>query len=551
MSGVKSPITLPAGEAGRMQIPNKHPSSMSKGQKGRRHGKRLCGRWSLVFGYCFAVVSWSLVVPLIVFAKDVKEPNVAGTFYPADADELSSSIRWYLDQAGRVDPGGDPVVLIVPHAGYVYSGPVAAYAFQAVAGASYETVVILATSHYFSFHGVAVYKTGEFRTPLGGLAVDTAAAEGLLESAKGFVSEAPQYFEREHSLEVEIPFLQTVLEPGFKILPVLTGQMSYDDCLRLASLLTAISSDRRMLVVASTDLSHYKGYQEARGLDEHTIAFLKAFDTRGLWDAVAHTGWNVCGVRPLVAAMEYARAAGVSELSVLKYANSGDTAGDKDRVVGYVSAVAARTQGARSADSALSASGPGLRERGEDMLTGQDKKRLLEIARQAIAAHAAGDAMPESKESSSGLNVKRGCFVTLRENGNLRGCIGTFVSEEPLCKTVRNMAIESATHDYRFSPLRPGELKDVTIEISVLSEPQLIDDWRQIRLGTDGVIVRKGFSSGVFLPQVATETGWDLETFLSQLCWQKAGLPADSYKDPQTKFYTFQADVFSEEDNGH
>jgi AmmeMemoRadiSam system protein A len=250
--------------------------------------------------------------------------------------------------------------------------------------------------------------------------------------------------------------------------------------------------------------------------------------------------------------MAYARQIGADDFSLLKAANSGDTAGGKDRVVGYLSAVLSKPQQNRPVmppqdpESATT-----QQDTGDSMLTLQDKKRLLEIARQTIAAHAAGKPLPVFQETAAGLNLKRGCFVTLREHGNLRGCIGLFTSDEPLYRSVQAMAVASSSQDYRFSPVRPQEMKDIVIEISVLSEPALIDDWKKIRLGTDGVIVRRGFSSGVFLPQVAAETGWNLETFLGELCSQKAGLAPDCYKDPQTKIYTFQADVFSEEETSH
>jgi AmmeMemoRadiSam system protein A len=173
---------------------------------------------------------------------------------------------------------------------------------------------------------------------------------------------------------------------------------------------------------------------------------------------------------------------------------------------------------------------------------------LLEIARQTIIEYVTNGSSPQINETDPQLNIKRGAFVTLHKKGNLKGCIGSFTSDEPICKLVSQMAIQSATSDPRFSPVTKEEMKDIDIEISVLSEPRLIDDWKKIKLGVDGVIIRRGFSSGVFLPQVATETGWDLETFLGQLCWQKAGLPADCYKDSNTKIYTFQAFVFSEKE---
>ena len=245
-----------------------------------------------------------------------------------------------------------------------------------------------------------------------------------------------------------------------------------------------------------------------------------------------------CGLNPVLILLNYAKELGLKP-KVLNYANSGDISGDKSRVVGYVSVVFFKNNSDSQRENKNS-------EGKEEMFNEVQKKKLLGIARQTIADYVTSGRTADFNEDDPQLNIKRGAFVTLHKDGKLRGCIGSFTSNEPIYKLISKMAIESATGDPRFSPVTKEEINSIDIEISVLTEPELIDDWRKIRLGVDGVIIRRGFSSGVFLPQVATETGWDLETFLSQLCWQKAGIPADSYKDPNTKIYTFQAFIFSE-----
>lgn len=489
-----------------------------------------------------------LTNPSVLAAEIVKEPHVAGAFYPGEAEELSRAVDGYLKKAETVSVSGEPFVLIVPHAGYIYSGPVAAYGYKAVEGRRYDLVVILAPSHYFPFRGVSVFPSGSFQTPLGRVYVDENVSLELLAGGQDLVVARREYFEREHSLEVQLPFLQKVLAPGFKVLPLIMGDMNYDECSALASLLIKISEGRKILVVASTDLSHFKNYEEALGYDGKTIDFLKNMDSRGLWDAVSGTGWNVCGIRPVVAALLFAKMQGEDHLVVAKYSNSGDTAGDKSRVVGYVSAWVTKNDPSLSQNKSLPVQAQEPQSGEETMLTDTDRKKLLEIARETIAAKVSGKPLPRFLESSPGLNRKNGVFVTLRKQGELRGCIGLFTSDEPLYKSVQDMAVSSSSQDYRFPPVAADELSQIKIEISVLTEPRLIDDWRKIRMGSDGVIVRKGFSSGVFLPQVATETGWDRETFLRELCWQKAGLPPDAYKDPDTKLYVFQAIIFSEEE---
>ena len=175
-----------------------------------------------------------------------------------------------------------------------------------------------------------------------------------------------------------------------------------------------------------------------------------------------------------------------------------------------------------------------------------EQERLIDIARQTIEAYATLGRAPVLQEDSVALNQKLGVFVTLKKNGQLRGCIGVFTggSDLPLWQMVREMAKAAAFNDPRFSPVNAGELKDLEYEVSVLSPLKKINDWQQIELGKHGVEIKRGTSSGVFLPQVATETGWDLETFMGQLCSQKAGLPWDCWKEKETEIYTFTAQVF-------
>lgn len=496
------------------------------------------------FVWCLSLF-FSFFLAMNVFAQtEIKKANVAGAFYPEDPKELRVMIKTYLDRAVKVSLKGEPAVLISPHAGYIYSGPVAAYGFAALKGRDFDTVIILAPSHYFYFKGASVYPGDFFQTPLGKVALDEDVSEALVKANKNLFVKESGYFEREHSLEVQLPFLQVVLPDGFKIVPVMVGDVDLEECKALADSLVLASSGKRVLVVASTDLSHYRSYEEALFYDRKTIDFIKSFDIVGLWEAVAPVSWNVCGIRPLAISLFYALKNGATDIEILHYANSGDITGDHGRVVGYVSALLCKGPKDAGKNKEAKQKGAG------DMLTKEDKKELLAIARNAIETYLSTGSkkIPARHVKSPGLNLKRGLFVTLHEKRQLRGCLGMFSSDEPLHQSVAGMAVDSSTRDYRFSPVRMDELKDIVIEISVLTEPELIDDWRKVRLGVDGVIIRKDFSSGVFLPQVATETGWDLETFLGQLCSQKAGLPYEAFKDPATKIYTFQADVFSESD---
>jgi len=470
----------------------------------------------------------------IVSADDnIKYPNVSGQFYPSSKEALSEQVDGFFNKAKDNSDikNKDILAVISPHAGYDYSGQVAAYGFKALEGKSYDTVIILAPSHYYAFSGASVYKSGFFNTPLGNIEIDSDLAKDLIavyDKADFF----PAAFSKEHSIEVELPFLQKALS-NFKILPIVCGQMDFQDSRDLAEAIIKISRGKRVLLVASTDLSHYHPYLTAVQMDSRAISYIKEVDALGLWGSVLKGDSEACGIIPVLVLLNYAKELNL-EPQVLNYANSGDVTGDKSRVVGYVSAAFFKKDNVSKGE--------------EEMLSESQRKRLLDIARQSINDYLSSGKRADFKESDEALNLKRGAFVTLREKGSLRGCIGSFTSSEPLYKVIAQMAVEAATGDPRFKSVAKEEMKDIDIEISVLTEPQLISDWQKIRLGIDGVIIKRGFASGVFLPQVATETGWDLDTFLGELCWQKAGLSRDAYKDPKTQIYTFQAYVFSEEE---
>ncbi|MDE2008594.1 MAG: AmmeMemoRadiSam system protein A [Candidatus Omnitrophica bacterium] len=218
------------------------------------------------------------------------------------------------------------------------------------------------------------------------------------------------------------------------------------------------------------------------------------------------------------------------------HANSGDTSGDHSRVVGYGAVI--------FYDHLLGQADPP--DDAAAALSPAEKSELLKIARESVESYVRTGKAPQITTKDPRLNETQGAFVTLTEHGALRGCIGNIIGREPLSATVRDMAVAAASHDPRFSPVAAAELKDISIEISVLSAPRRVKDASQIQLGRHGVIVNRGGHQGVFLPQVARETGWNKEEFLSELCAQKAGLPPDAWKDPKTALYVFTADVFAE-----
>ena len=464
---------------------------------------------------------------------DIVGPNVAGEFYPQNAKELSSMLDNMLNAADptMIEKCGI-LALICPHAGYEYSGKTAAYGYKLIKGFNYKTVVVIGPSHRYSFDGVSVYKNGIFMTPLGGIEVDTDFSQKLL-SKEDDVFFDPLAFKNEHSIEVQLPFLQKTLS-GFKIVPIVMGDCSLITCQKLAALLyRAIGRRKDVLVIASTDMYHGYSYQEAEKIDHLSLSAIERMDPEQLYYGLRKSELQLCGGLPVVTTLVLAKLAGYNKVELLKYTNSAQVTGKRISgiwTVGYGCLLITKNDKEKAI-----------------MLNDSQKAKLLHIARSSIENYLKTGNKLTITETDPALTQVAGAFVTLHRDNSLRGCIGNIIGKQPLYLTVRDMAIESATGDPRFSPVNLPELKDLKIEISVLTPPQRIDSADEIKLGTDGVIVKRGFQSGVFLPQVATETGWTKDEFLSNLCSAKAGLPADAWKDPKTELYTFTATVFSEE----
>ena len=472
-------------------------------------------------------------------AADVKKADLAGSWYPSSKTILEASLKNYIERAGRVSADGDIFALVVPHAGYQFSGPVAARAFKAAERLKPDTVIILGFSHRNFFNGISVYDRGAFATPLGELPVDTALAGDLI-SKNARISFYPDIFSGENSIEMILPFIKFVF-PDAKIVPVIFGTSDINDASIFADALSAsIGGKSGYLVVASTDLSHYHPYDEAVKIDNRTITSLGKMNGQDLYNETESGRCELCGVMPVTATLLAARKMGYDKIKILDAENSGDTFGDKSRVVGYLAAAIYRDDKAAAA---------GTPQKEADMLSADKKKRLLEIARGAITSFVKDGKRKDFPEAADpALNINTGAFVTLHENGELRGCIGNMTGQGPLYKTVADMAIEAATGDPRFKKLSASELNKIDIEISVLSPLKKVKSYEEIKIPGHGVIVRKGFSSGVYLPQVATEAGWNREEFLTSLCGSKAGIDPEAWKDPSTEMYVFTAEIFGEKE---
>lgn len=465
---------------------------------------------SLILTFFFLLIS-----PLSVgCTENSKEPSVAGTFYPADAKELQKMVEEFLSKAEKIQTEGRPIALISPHAGYIFSGQVAAYGYKNIKGSDIKKVVLIGPSHHIAFKGASVYTKGSFRTPLGNIKINEKLAGDLL-NENSDVRFYPEAYEKEHSIEVQLPFLQTVLK-DFTIVPILIGSPTRQTFEHLTLRLIEIL-DKNTLLVVSTDLSHYHDYLTAKEMDSKVIATverLSVIDTERL----LRTGEaELCGGYPVLIALEVARRAGANMGVLLNYANSGDVTGDRSKVVGYASI--------------------GLYK---SPLTEEEKRELLNLARNAISEYVTNGKVPEVEMKNPKLKADGAVFVTVKRNGSLRGCIGHIQPTMPLYQSVIKNAIAACSSDRRFPPMKKDELKDMDVEVSVLSPLEPLKDVRNIQVGKHGLIIVKGMQSGLLLPQVATEFGWDRETFLEHLC-SKAGLPKDSWKDAE--LYTFTAEI--------
>lgn len=466
-------------------------------------------------------------------APKVRESVIAGTWYTGDPRKLRAEIESYLEEA--TVPSMDGLIgLVAPHAGYVYSGRIAAYAYKALEQHPFDRVLILAPSHRAHFQGGSIYNLGGFRTPLGVVPLDQEIVEAL--DTKPFFRFIPQAHDQEHSLEIQLPFLQVILK-DFRLTPIIMGEQSFENCLQISNAIVEVCRDKQVLLIASSDLSHFHSYDRAKVLDQHVFERISAFDPEGLSRDLSQGQCEACGGGPMMTVMLAARELGARQARVLHYANSGDVTGDHSRVVGYLSAAFYGKP-----DSTTSATQK--RHAGIDLgLSNREKDLLLDIAQQAIHSQCTGERMPEPTELTDKLKELRGAFVCLKKAGELRGCIGTIEARKPLYQTIHEMAIQAAFSDPRFCAVGVDELKELSLEISVLTPLERLRSIDEIEIGKHGLFIRRRGYSGLLLPQVATEHGWNRKEFLEWTCW-KAGLPKEAWKEKETEIYIFSADVF-------
>ena len=473
------------------------------------------------------------------FSAFDRHPAVAGQFYPADVRELEKQLERLFQEA--VPNNHEQVrAVISPHAGYVFSGRIAASAFNQIdTSVAYQRVFILGSSHHFRFEGASVFGGGDFIMPYGSHVVDLELANELIEKYPALFSDYRPAHYRDHCIEVQLPFLHHQLKGNYKIVPIILGTNNSEVCREIALALKPYFNPENLFII-STDFSHYPSYENAIQVDDATKNAILSGNPKELRTTLTDQEHKkipnlltvLCGWTSVLTLMYMTENESNLSYEAVEYCNSGDVRhyGERNQVVGYW-AIVVKEKSTGKKD--------------EFELTESEKKQLLLEARRTIENLFGTSGIPKPTTISETLQAKCGAFVTLHEHKKLRGCIGMITADKPLVETVRSMAVSAARHDHRFMPVTEEELDDIEIEISVLSPLKLIRDISEIKLGVHGIFIRQGSHTGLFLPQVATETGWSLDEFLGHCARDKTGIGWEGWK--AADIYTFTATVFQEE----
>jgi len=501
-----------------------------------------------------SVRAFVALVTLFCFACSGKEPAAPERirpayfaqqgWYPKDGKKLGAMVDGMLAEAPASGPGGRMCALVSPHAGLRYSGNVAAHGYRLVPKDRFDRVILIGVAHRVRVQGASVPNADAYRTPLGLVRVDRKICNSLLKQR--LISNVPDVHRTEHSLEMQLPFLQRRLK-SFRLIPLAVGEVDDAACREIAQALKPSVTDRT-LIVASCDFTHYGRsfryvpFQEdvqanLAKLDRRAFGLIVRRDSPGFSKFLTETGDTICGRSAVKVLLHLLSRDAAGKL--LKYDTSGRMTGGWEHSVSYGSIafyVPAKSGAIKGMKS-------------EGRLTDAEKAALMRLARAALSDWVKSKREPDLKalkiSLTAAMKERRGAFVTLKVGERLRGCIGYIAPREPLYRTVIENAKNASTRDWRFRPVKADELPKISIEISALTVPTEIDTADKFVVGRHGIIIRKGRRSAVFLPQVAPEQGWDRATTLAHLC-RKAGLASDAWRKPGMKFLVFEAEVFHE-----
>ncbi|MFO7933382.1 MAG: AmmeMemoRadiSam system protein B [Bacteroidales bacterium] len=469
-----------------------------------------------------------------------RKPAVAGSFYPADRQELLSTLRQLFENAPSVELEGKVQQLIVPHAGYPFSGKVAAAGYKSIpSDASYRNIFIIASSHRVQFRGASVYSVGNYLTPLGEARVNREIAAELIRNNEHIFYDERAHT-REHSIEVQIPCIQYHFQDPPPLVPIVIGNQSVSTARELALALLPYFNEENLFVVSS-DFSHYPDYKDASKIDSLTAESITRNDPGHFYSTIReHSSGSVpnlvtpcCSWNSILTLLYMSQGSADLRITPILYHNSGDVdIGDRNRVVGYWAIAGHRDHPGEEAF----------------ILEDAHKEQLLQIARNTLEIYIRHGKIPEVDpvRLPQALKQQAGAFVSLHAGDRLRGCIGNFISDRPLYLLVQEMIVASATRDRRFASVEAPELKYINIEISVLSPLRRIWDIDEFQLGKHGIYMTLNGRSGTFLPQVASGTDWTTELLLGHCARDKAGIGWDGWREAD--LFVYEAVVFREGD---
>ena len=467
---------------------------------------------------------------------EIRLPAVAGRFYPGtsnallhEIDELFKLVNTYSELSTQIDE--KPLALIVPHAGYVFSGEVAASAYQTLEGSpAPKTVFVIGCSHHQYFRGASIFSGSHYQTPLGTIQIDEAIQKELLST--DIISSHPEAHLNEHCIEVQLPFIQYLWDDNLSVVPILIGNQNENDCQQIAKALQPYFTKENLFII-STDLSHYPSYADAKTIDRQTIEAVltgqpeklaqQLKDNQG--QHIKNLATSMCGWPAVYTLMLLCQPTSAYSFIDILYQNSGDNKlyGEHDRVVGYQSIALIERKPSTA----------------QFTFNDEEQAELLHLARQAIQNHLNnGDKTPVApKPPSNALDEECGAFVSVYIDNELRGCIGQMIGQSPLWQLVQEMAITASSNDTRFMPIRKDELHQLSIEISILSPLRKIDNPQEFIPGKHGIYIKQGYRTGTFLPQVADKTGWNRDEMLGHCARDKAGIGWNGWKNADLYIY--------------
>lgn len=456
-------------------------------------------------------------------------PAFAGSFYPGEKESLISMLDELFRKAETREVRGKIRGLISPHAGYPFSGVIAATGYKTLRNSGIKNVIIIGPSHQVPFTGMAVFESGVWLTPLGEVKINERLAKKMVDSSPIFISDSKVHF-NEHSIEVQIPFLQYILD-DFELVPIMMGIQDEPIAVTASEALARVLKyEDNFILIASSDLYHGYSVEECEKYDAYTVGLILKGDEREIIREANSGRAMACGAGPVATVIGTLKRLFPVNIQLLAYTNSSRVTGSfSGYVVGYASIAVSKI------------------EEEDDYLTREEKEYLIQIAKEAVYNAIRGKSYSPPPPPTDKLAKPSGVFVTLKLNGMLRGCIGYVLPVKPLYIATAQVAADAAVNDPRFPPVSVREFDDLEFEISVLTPLEKVENIEEIEVGKHGLLIRSGYYQGVLLPQVPVEYGWDRYEFLDNTCL-KSGLSRGCWKEPGVEIYKFSAYIFTDKD---